>query len=55
MNDYILERLRCDAAHVLDLAVHERKLQHPSLKGRFRELLIHNFLAPWLPPYILGN
>ena len=22
------------------------------MKGRFRELLIDNFLAPWLPPYI---
>lgn len=44
--------MRCDAAHVLELAAHEGTLQHHGLKGRFRELLIDNFLAPWLPPYV---
>jgi hypothetical protein len=52
MNDYILNRLRCDASHVLELAAREGNLQHPGMKGRFRELLVDNFLAPWLPPYV---
>jgi hypothetical protein len=52
MDDYILNRLRSDAAHIINLAEHESKLQHSGLKGRFRELLIDNILTPWLPPYI---
>jgi hypothetical protein len=51
MDNYILDRLRADAAHVLALAENESKLQHRGLKGRFRELLIDNLLTPWLPPY----
>ena len=50
MNEYILERLRADAAHLLSLAENEGKLKHPGVKGRFRELLIDNILSPWLPP-----
>jgi hypothetical protein len=52
MNEYLLDRLRCDASHVLELAGHESELQHAGMRGRFRELLIDNFLAPWLPPYV---
>ena len=52
MDDYILSRLRSDAAHIINLAEHESRLQHSGLKGRFRELLIDNILTPWLPPYI---
>lgn len=51
MDSYILNRLRADAAHLLTLGENERELQHHGLKGRFRELLIDNLLAPWLPPY----
>lgn len=51
MNDYILERLRCDANHAINLSKNESKLQHSGLKGRFRELLVDNILTPWLPPY----
>ena len=50
MNDYILHRLQSDADHLLSLAENERKLNHPGVKGRFRELLIDNILSPWLPP-----
>jgi len=52
MNDYILDRLRCDANHAILLSKNEEKLQHSGIKGRFRELLIDNILTPWLPPYI---
>jgi hypothetical protein len=52
MDNYILNRLRVDAAHLLALADNESALQHQGLKGRFRELLIDNLLSPWLPPYI---
>ena len=52
MKNYILEKLRCDARHVLELAKQEQEIQHSGLKGRFRELLIDNFLASWLPPYV---
>jgi hypothetical protein len=52
MQNYILNRLKIDAAHVLNLADNEKRLQHPGLKGRFRELLINNLLNPWLPPYV---
>jgi hypothetical protein len=52
MNSYLLQRLRCDAAHVLARAEVEATVTHQGLKGRFRELLIDNLLAPWLPPYV---
>jgi hypothetical protein len=50
MDNYILQRLRADAGHLLALSENERKLPHPGVKGRFRELLIDNLLSPWLPP-----
>src|ERR1019366_6658256 len=53
MNDYLLNRLRNDAEHTLAQARNEAQLQHQGLKGRFRELLIDNLLASWLPPYVL--
>jgi len=52
MDDYLLEKLRCDARHVLDLANQAKALEHMGLRGRFREILIDNFLTPWLPPYV---
>jgi len=53
MDDYILDRIRCDADHVINLAEQQKAIQHSGLKGRFRELLIDNVLAPWLPPYVV--
>lgn len=50
VNEYLLQRLRADAAHLLLLAENEGKLKNPGVKGRFRELLIDNILSPWLPP-----
>ena len=50
--NYVLGRLRCDSRHVCDLAVHERQIGHPGVKGRFRELLLNNLLVPWLPPSV---
>ena len=52
MRNYILNRLRIDSERVLALAENEGLLQHPGLKGRFRELLVDNLLLPWLPPYV---
>jgi hypothetical protein len=51
MDNYILERLRADANHAMAIADQQKVLQHQGLKGRFRELVINNLLAPWLPPY----
>jgi hypothetical protein len=51
MDNYILERLRADANHAIAIADQQKVLQHQGLKGRFRELVINNLLAPWLPPY----
>ncbi|MFN4248461.1 MAG: DUF6602 domain-containing protein [Flavipsychrobacter sp.] len=52
MNDYILDKLRADSAHLINLSTNEEKLQHNGLRGRFREILINNILEPWLPPYV---
>jgi hypothetical protein len=52
MESYILNRLRIDAARVLALARNEALIQHYGLRGRLRELLIDDYLLPWLPPYI---
>lgn len=51
INNYILERLRADAAHTIALAECESAVQHSGLRGRLREILIANLLAPWLPPF----
>ncbi|MGO9587968.1 MAG: DUF6602 domain-containing protein [Limisphaerales bacterium] len=51
INNYILERLRADAAHAIALAECENAIQHFGLRGRLREILIANLLAPWLPPF----
>ncbi len=52
MDNYILDRLRADAAYLLIAAKNEEKLQHRGIRGRFRELLLDNLLRPWLPPDI---
>src|SRR5579864_7772075 len=52
MNSYWIDRLCSDARHVLDRAKLEAKLPHGGVMGRFRELLVDNLLAPWLPPYV---
>ena len=52
MDQYILKRLREGARHVLAQAELEGDLTHPGFKGRLRELLIHDLLIPWLPPYV---
>ena len=49
--DYILERLRADAAHTIAIAKCEDAIQHAGQRGRFREILIANLLTPWLPPF----
>lgn len=51
MNDYIRTRIRADAAHTIQLGKDQSAIQHPGLRGRFRELLVDNLIAPWLPPY----
>jgi hypothetical protein len=51
IDNYILERLRADAAHAIAVAECEAAIQHPGLRGRLREILIANLLAPWLPPF----
>ena len=50
-DNYILDRLRADAAHTTALAECEAAIQHAGLRGRLREILIANLLAPWLPPF----
>lgn len=52
LNPYVLSRLRADSHHVIARSEAESLLVHQGLKGRFRELLIDNLLAPWLPPYV---
>lgn len=52
MNNYILDKLRADGSHLIDLSKNEEKISHDGLRGRFRELLIDNVLTPWLPPYV---
>src|SRR6266550_513264 len=51
IDSYILDRLRADAAHTIAVAECEDAIQHHGLRGRFREILIANLLAPWLPPF----
>jgi hypothetical protein len=53
MNQYILDKLRADSSHLMELSKNEEKVQHTGLRGRLRELLIDNILTPWLPPYVL--
>ena len=55
MNNYILDKLRADALHLIHLSANEEKVQHTGLRGRLRELLIDNILSPWLPPYVLSG
>lgn len=50
-DSYILERMRADAAHTIAVAECEAAVQHLGLRGRLREILIANLLAPWLPPF----
>ena len=51
IDDYILERLRADAAHTIAVANCEEAIQHAGFRGRLREILVANLLAPWLPPF----
>lgn len=55
MNNYILDKLRADSQHLIQLSDNEEKVQHNGLRGRLRELLIDNILTPWLPPYVLSG
>ena len=52
MNSYIRDRMVIDAQRVISLAAHQASLEHPGLKGRFRELLVDGILEPWLPPTV---
>ncbi len=49
MDDYLFERLLIDADRVVALAQLQKRISHPGLKGRFRELLVDGILEPWLP------
>ncbi len=49
MDNYVFERIMIDAHRVIALAKQQSSLEHPGLKGRFRELLVDGILAPWLP------
>ncbi len=51
IDSYVLQRLRADAAHAIALAECENAIPHSGLRGRLREILIGNLLAPWLPPF----
>jgi hypothetical protein len=42
-----------DSHRVIELAKHQKPLEHPGLRGRFRELLVDGMLEPWLPPYVV--
>ncbi len=49
MDQYVFERLVIDAQRVVALAQLQKRIAHPGLKGRFRELLVDGILEPWLP------
>ncbi len=51
VDSYVLQRLRGDAAHVIALAQCGDAIPHYGLRGRLREILISNLLAPWMPPF----
>src|SRR5208283_4102314 len=51
IDNYILERLRADAAHTIAASECEAAIQHTGQRGRLREILVANLLAPWLPPF----
>lgn len=46
---YVLNRLREDCRHTVTGAAIDGDIGHPGVKGRFRELLLNNLFAPWLP------
>jgi hypothetical protein len=49
MDNYVFDRIIIDAHRVVALAKQQSNLEHPGLKGRFRELLVDGILEPWLP------
>lgn len=49
MDNYVVERILIDADRVVALAHLQKRIPHPALKGRFRELLVDGILEPWLP------
>lgn len=51
MKDIIRERLRADVRRAVAEARAQIDVPHRGLRGRFRELLLNDLLAPWLPPY----
>jgi hypothetical protein len=52
MDNYIVERMIVDAERAISLAKLQAALEHSGLQGRFRELLVNELLAPWLPPSV---
>jgi hypothetical protein len=52
MDNYIVERMIVDAERAISLAKLQSALEHSGLQGRFRELLVNELLAPWLPPSV---
>jgi hypothetical protein len=49
MDNYVFDRIIIDAHRVVALAEQQSNLEHPGLKGRFRELVVDGILEPWLP------
>lgn len=49
MDNYVFDRIVIDAHRVVALAEQQSNIEHPGLKGRFRELLVDGILEPWLP------
>ena len=52
MDNYIVERMIVDAERAISLAKLQSALEHSGLQGRFRELVVNELLAPWLPPSV---
>ncbi|MEM1287085.1 MAG: DUF6602 domain-containing protein [Pseudomonadota bacterium] len=51
MEDYLFNRLKGDAAAAIEKSKAQEKVQHPGLRGRFREIVVSDLLRPWLPPF----
>ena len=49
MDNYVFDRILIDAHRVVALAEQQSNIEHPGIKGRFRELLVDGILEPWLP------
>ena len=56
MDKYIFDRILIDAHRVVALAAQQSNIEHPGLKGRFRELLIDGYIPSFCTAcYRLGR